>query len=406
MKYTLFLTERCNLACDYCYVRKSDERMSLGLAEQIVDFAFRHTPLSEEVDIGFFGGEPLLEFPLLQKIVKRIEEHPAFDKCRAKLSVVTNGTLLYSEIVHYLKQHAVALNISCDGCPEVHDKFRHFPNGAGSSRLVERGIRTALEIFGCVPVNAVYRPETIHRLPETVDYLCSLGVRQLHLNPDFSAPWTERHADDVPGIYRSIAERYMKFYRDGRPHFISLIDCKIALILRGGYHPMERCRMGEGEFAFSSSGRIYPCERLAGTDPEKHSIGSTDGLINIGPLRDHFSPGPPVNTPCLSCGLQEYCMNWCGCSNYFMTGSYNRVGPFLCASERAAIELAFDVFRSLEAELGPTFIDHLGGRGAAPSAWIATGKDRTGSAPAWLPVTRANHNKAKANPERSKYTNA
>jgi len=61
-------------------------------------------------------------------------------------------------------------------------------------------------------------------------------------------------------------------------------------------------------------------------------------------------------------------MNWCGCSNYFMTGSYNRVSPFLCASERALIETALRVFETLEAELGPTFVDHVGGFSLARSA--------------------------------------
>lgn len=342
--------------------------MTPDLALRIVDFAFRNTPSSEDIDIGFFGGEPLLERPLMQAIVEIIEAHPAFDPCRVKLAIVTNGTLLTSDIARYLKQHHVALNISCDGSPDVHDKFRHFPNGQGSSNLVERGIRAALGVYGLVPVNAVYRPETFHRLPETIDYLSSIGVRQIYLNPDFSAPWTEEHANDLPLIYRSLAERYMKFYRDGHPHFISLLDSKIALILRGGYHPMERCRMGTGEFAFSPSGHVYPCERLAGCTPQEHAVGSTQGLIHIGALQDHLAPGPEVNVPCFSCGLREYCMNWCGCSNYFMTGSYNRVGPFQCASERVLVELALDILKTLEADLGPTFFDHLGGHGLAPSA--------------------------------------
>jgi uncharacterized protein len=62
MKYTLFLTHRCNLACEYCYVSKNSDRMSLETAAKIIDFAFRNTPAAEEIELGFFGGEPLLEF--------------------------------------------------------------------------------------------------------------------------------------------------------------------------------------------------------------------------------------------------------------------------------------------------------------------------------------------------------
>jgi uncharacterized protein len=376
MKYTLFLTQRCNLACDYCYVGKTKDCMPLDVAGRIIDFAFRNTPPSEDIDLGFFGGEPLLEFPLLRAVTQRIETHASYDQCRVKLSVVTNGTLLSAEIARFLQQHRIAVTISCDGPPAVHDKFRHFPGGGGTSRMVENGIRTALAVLERVPVNAVYRPDTVEHLPEVIDYLSSLGVRQIYLNPDFSAGWTEEAVARVPPIYQAIAERYMNFYREGRPHFISLIDSKITVMLRGGYQPLERCRMGTGEFAFTPSGHVFPCERLVASDPEKHAIGSTNGLVQIGPLRDHFAPGPPVSAPCVLCGLQGYCVNWCGCSNYFMTGSYNRVSPFLCVSERTLMELAALVFRTLESELGPTFMDHLGGKGVARSVWTSAAIDQ------------------------------
>lgn len=381
MKYTLFLTERCNLACDYCYVGKTGRRMSIEDAGRIVDFAFRNTPPAENIDIGFFGGEPLLEFPLMRELAARIEARPDFDPCRVKLDTVTNGTLLTEEMAGFFREHHIGVTISCDGLPRVHDAFRHFPDGAGSSQLVERAVRLAIAVLGRVPVNAVYRPETLESLPETIDYFSSLGVRQIYLNPDFSARWTESDIARLPAIYSSIAERYMRFYRENRAHFISLVDGKIAVLLRGGYQPLERCRMGTGEFAFTASGHVLPCERLAAIDPEKHSIGATNGLIRIGPLQPHLAPGPPVNAACVSCGIREYCMNWCGCSNYFMTGAYNRVVPFLCASERASVEVALNVFQTLESELGPTFVDHVGGLAFARSVQDPTNGGSTRLSP-------------------------
>ncbi len=126
----------------------------------------------------------------------------------------------------------------------------------------------------------------------------------------------------------------------GDPHAISLIDGKVAVILRNGYQPLERCRMGRGEFAFTPEGTIYPCERLVGDGNDGHAIGSVDGGIDISRMLCRRAPGESLNRECQSCGLKDYCMNWCGCSNFFASGYYNRVSSFLCGSEKASQESA------------------------------------------------------------------
>src|ERR1039458_4126085 len=93
MKYTLFLTHRCNLACDYCYVSKSSDCMSLSVAQRVIDFAFQNTPPADDIEIGFFGGEPLLEFPLLRDVTRIVRSHPSFDPCRVTLGLGLSTSL-------------------------------------------------------------------------------------------------------------------------------------------------------------------------------------------------------------------------------------------------------------------------------------------------------------------------
>lgn len=166
----------------------------------------------------------------------------------------------------------------------------------------------------------------------------------------------------MPAIYRAVADRYVAWYLSHDPHFVSLLDTKIAVLLRGGYHPLERCQMGTGELAITPDGGLYPCERLigTGTDP-RHRIGSVEQGLDLSRLACQCARGGPLNSECRGCAMKECCMNWCGCSNAFMTGYYNRVGAFLCASERAAIQTALDVFTTLERQLGPIFLHHLAG---------------------------------------------
>lgn len=335
--------------------------MSLEVVKRVIDFAFKNTPSEEKIDIGFFGGEPLLEFGLIKTITEMTEKHPSFNDARVEFTVVTNGTIFSNEIADFLNEHNIGFCISCDGPSFVQDMFRSFPSGNGSSDIVENTIRRAMETLPSVLVNAVYHPKTFRYLPQVVEYFSSIGLKQIYLNPDFSAPWSKKEACLLPEVYARIAEKYINYYILQRPHFISLIDSKITVILRGGYKPLERCRMGRGEFAFTPSGNIYPCERLIGADTGDHCIGNINDGLNLEQMSCKMAPEQDINAECLTCGMKDYCMNWCGCSNYFSSGYYNRVGPFLCASEKTAIKTAFDVFTILEKKLGPTFIDHIAG---------------------------------------------
>jgi uncharacterized protein len=214
-----------------------------------------------------------------------------------------------------------------------------------------------------VLVNAVYTPATLGRLPETVEYLVSLGIKRIHLNADYSAAWTAEHIGILKDAYASVARKYSGYYRRGRPVYIDIIDNKITVILRGGYQPAERCSMGRGEFAFGPSGNIYPCERLVSADgPSMHCIGNLTDGIDPGRMACSVKTDSDMNLECIECGIKDYCRNWCGCSNYFSSGYYNRVSPFLCAAEQAAVKVAFGVFEELEKESGGVFVEHLSGR--------------------------------------------
>lgn len=373
MKYTLCITQQCNLACAYCYVPKRPASMSLDTARDAVDFIFAKASGLERFEIGFFGGEPLLEFDLIRQITALIEAHPRFSRERVGLTVVTNGTLFSADIAAHLNAHDIRFCLSCDGPAHVQDAFRRSPTGEPSSARVEQTIKTAIRMLPAVLVNSVYRPETLEFLPETVDYLSGLGLRHLYLTPDFSASWTPSDLARLGVVYGEVAAKYVDFYRRGDPHFISLIDNKVTVLMRGGYAPLERCSMGRREMAFAPDRRIYPCERLIDDrDGDGRHIGTLDDGLDLARLSCKQSGTAPVNPECLACGLRDYCMNWCGCSNFFMTGSYDRVGPVLCASEKAAIQTASRVFDTLERELGPTFVHHLIGEPHFNSVFLRT----------------------------------
>jgi uncharacterized protein len=346
MKCTLAITRNCNLTCEYCYIRKNNDTMTLTTARNIVDFVFSHSVPGEKIDIGFFGGEPLIEFSLIQDIIEIIHNHDCYSPDRVTITITTNGTVLDEKITDFLIANSVVLCVSCDGPPEVQNKYRRFKNGKGSSHLVESNIKHLLKVFPNMPVNAVYSTITLKYLPDTVDYLISLGVNRLFINPDISANWTQQEASLLPTLFEHIGKIYIDHYLNQTPKYISIIDNKIAVILKGGYQPWEKCCMGDRELAFAPSGNVYPCERLIGNDDGRtHCLGNISDLVDM-KKRCHQIPSAAINPECMDCSLSGYCMNWCGCTNYAMSGRYDLANPFLCASEKAAINAAFHTLQA------------------------------------------------------------
>lgn len=327
--------------------------MTEATLQRILDFIGKAKRRGDALHLGLFGGEPLLAFPLLRSTVAAAKRHPA-SADGIEFQIITNGTLVSSEVIDFVLEEGISLGISCDGVSDVQDRFRTFADGSGSSLLVHAGIVKAIDSIPDLMVNSVYRPETIARLPEGLRYFRALGLRNIYLNPDFSATWMEADLPAMDEAYREIAAIYIDAYRSNDPFYCSLIDNKIALMLNGGYDPCDRCSMGVGEIAFTPEGRIYPCERLVGDGlTDEHCIGDLDSGIELKKLLGHRS----LSEECLECTMKAMCMNNCGCSNYFSSGDYGKPGPFLCASEKAAMGTALQVFRTLTAELGPGFLD-------------------------------------------------
>ena len=191
--------------------------MPLSVAKKAINFMYSRIPDNEKIDVGFFGGEPLLEFERIKEIVKAIEEHPGYDKDLVEYSLVSNGTIYNEDIADFIEDHDVGFGISCDGPPWLHDRTRRYINGKGSGSKVEKNIQLALARFPRLMVNAVYQPENIEHLPEIVDYFTSLGITQIYLNPDYSAKWTLMDASKLSDIYGRIGERYVTAYIEGKP---------------------------------------------------------------------------------------------------------------------------------------------------------------------------------------------
>lgn len=360
MKVTLSLTHNCNLSCKYCYSgRKFKKNMSLVTAQKIVDFAMNITPHEQRIEFCFFGGEPFLCFDLMKEIVSYIRKKERETGKLVSLNVTSNGTLISQSIIDFLKEGGVDLCISIDGTAHVHDLNRCYSDGGGCFQDVVRHLHEAIEQLNYVQVNAVYGPDTIDYLPETVSFFTPLGISTIHLNPNICAIWPEESYLKFRKIYAQIANYYIHSYQSGQECAINLIDSKIILFLKGGYEATDVCGMGETEWGFAPSGNIFPCERFIGEDDANSlfCLGNVHTGLDHERLSSLLKQRGNSNKECKTCVLCKYCMNWCGCTNFYMTGQTDLAGPVLCESEKAVIEAAKYVFITLKDN--ELFLDHF-----------------------------------------------
>jgi uncharacterized protein len=195
-------------------------------------------------------------------------------------------------------------------------------------------------------------------LPDVIDFFIETDVPVVHLNPDITAQWDIAASQALAPLFEQVADRYISCYRRGRELAVNIIDSKAILFMKGGYEPEDRCCMGETELGFAPSGNIYACERFIGKDDDPrfrlgniHTGFDNERLCEIASMRGNN------NLECVHCNFKPYCMNWCGCTNFYMTGLSNRAGAAMCAAERAAIAASKRVFTALSDD--DLFIDHL-----------------------------------------------
>lgn len=357
MKIALFLNHRCNLECRYCYNgEKFSRRMPWDIATRAVDLALSGP--HRRAQISFFGGEPLLEFDLMKRAVAYAEEQAAALEKKVRFVLTTNGTLLQGDRLDYLLEHGFHIGVSLDGVREAHDTFRVYGSGRSSHGKVSRNVAEAVRRYPALEVIAVIDPSTAQWMDRSFAYIFDLGVRDITFNMNYEGEWEDEACDTLEAAVERLGQEFLARARAGHDFTCNPLDAKIITRLKEGYSCADRCDFGCEEIAVSPTGKLYPCERLVGTDDDpKVVIG--DIFEGVDPkrrdaLREAKNVAP---LECLGCVLQSRCMYWCGCVNYATTGKVNGVTGTLCWMEQLFIRTADKVAAALYQEQNPIFME-------------------------------------------------
>jgi uncharacterized protein len=373
----LNVTNQCNLSCQYCYEFGEDKIatpegkkkfMDLETAKSSVDYLLEQSEGRKSVHITFFGGETLMNFPLLRHVVEYSREKAGRKGVNIDYSLTTNATLLTSQIIDYLAQNRVGVTVSIDGPKEMNDKFRVFSNGRGSYDIMEPKVRELLARHHTRPI-AARVTMTSHALDVLKIYRHlknDLGFHEVGFAP-VTTSLDRLYSINEPGLHRvfeqfgELAQEYLLFALRGELHGFSNVSDTLAE-LHQGVNKSHPCGAGLGLVGVGPSGDIAPCHRFV--DSDEHVLGSvTTGMdkkkqaafLDRGNIKRKYD--------CHSCWVRPLCAGGCHHEAFVRYGDTGHPNLHYCDWIREWTHTCLEIYGAL-AEKNPSFLEYFAERKA------------------------------------------
>lgn len=310
-----FLTWKCNLNCSYCYEsNKSSKKMSWEIAKNGVDFFMR---LYENINIQFFGGEPLLEFDLMKKITNYLKNNYIN---RYGLSIYTNGTLINNEIIDYFVKNNVFITLSIDGREETQNENRRFKNNKGTFGILEKIIKKLVNQNINVRIRMTITPNNCNKLFDNMKYFYeTYGIKDIQEEVDRFAIWNEEQINILIDQYNNIINYIVNFYElDKLFYWINYEKRVLPFINQVSKRKGARCGSSEGMCSMDTDGTLYPCQKFIVN--QKLSIGNIyQGYNEVQReiVRNYILPNFLKETRgCKNCEFVNICFAGCIAENY------------------------------------------------------------------------------------------
>lgn len=342
------VSQRCNLTCPYCYVNKGlfdyeqkpIPRMEAETADQIVDRIHENFPEFETYGYHFYGGEPLMNFDAIRRVVAAAETKARATGTKADYHITTNGTLLSREIADFMDAHRFTVYFSIDGDEQNHDELRRYVNNKGSFRDVERN----LEYLRTKPGVHLIGSSVIRKgfsLGKAIELLEGHGARQckaerVRLPQNNLLSLQGREHDTYIRDIEGLTDHYVDYLSSGRKPMDFRLSSKILQVLTKVRRNFF-CPAGEGMFGVSANGELYPCALHVGRPQSK--LGDIYNGIDRERQKAFRAKFSPQNQDdCRTCWTRHLCGG--GCS-----AMVDRFGHEDCQSLRAESEAAIAIYQ-------------------------------------------------------------
>ncbi len=355
----LHVAHTCNLNCSYCFAsqgRYSGERavMSFETGKQALDFLIANSGDRHNLEVDFFGGEPLMNFEVVKQLVAYARSVEKAAGKNFRFTLTTNGMLIDDDVIDFANKEMSNVVLSLDGRKEVHDRYRVDYLGRGSWDRIVPKFQKLVEARG--GRNYYMRGTFTHANPdflEDIKVMLDLGFDELSMEPVVCAPndpsaLDEHDLEIVKKQYEDLAELMLKRRREGRPFtfYHYMID------LSGGpciYKRISGCGSGTEYMAVTPWGDLYPCHQFVGD--EKFKLGNIwDGVTNHEMQAEFKSCNVYARPECADCWAKLYCSGGCAANAYHATGSIRGVYKSGCELFRKRMECAIylEALKSLD----------------------------------------------------------
>lgn len=354
----LHVSHACNLTCDYCFAgqgKYQGERalMSLEVGKQAIDFLVNNSGKRRNLEVDFFGGEPLMNWAVVKEIVTYARSIEKAHNKNFRFTLTTNGVLLDDEVIEYANKEMHNVVLSLDGRKEVHDRLRKTVNGKGSYDVIVPKFQRFVELRG--DKGYYIRGTFTHGntdFTNDIFHMAELGFTELSMEPVVSKP-EDPHAlteDDLPELFRQyelLAAEMLKRKKEGRgfTFYHYMID------LTGGpciYKRIAGCGSGTEYLAVTPWGELFPCHQFVGD--QTYSMGNIwDGVTN-NEQREAFSRcGAYSRQDCAGCWARLYCSGGCAANAYHASGDISGIYEYGCKLFKKRMECAI-MMKVAEAE--------------------------------------------------------
>ena len=345
----LHIAHTCNLNCSYCFASQGKyqgERalMSFETGKRALDFLIENSGTRHNLEVYFFGGEPLMNWQVVKELVKYAISIEKEHNKNFRFTLTTNGVLIDDDVIDFCNKEMDNVVLSLDGRKEVHDKFRVNYEGKGSYDTILPKFKKFVEKRGD---KSYYMRGTFthHNTDFTNDifHMADLGFTELSMEPVVCSPNDPSALtdEDLPVLfeqYEILAKEMIKRKKNGNgfTFYHYMIDLKNGPCI---YKRISGCGSGTEYMAVTPLGDLYPCHQFVGD--EKYKLGDIFNGITNTEIQDEFRQCNAYSRPdCKNCWAKLYCVGGCAANSYHATGKVSGIYEYGCELFKKRIECA------------------------------------------------------------------